>query len=251
MQIFQKLYYIVKNFFLFKSYFKELWYKFIYGFLSFLILFFINYFYMDVLIYLLAKNLFLNIDSSKFFFSNVSQLFWLYLKISLAVSFIISIPFFAFNSILFFFEGFNKRQRLFFWSYIFLFFFFYFFFLFGLYNFIMPHILKFFLSFNIQNELLTIHFEAKIEEYFNFILDITFFLGFFFFWIILFIFLNFCGVLKDHYLFLYKRHIYIFFFLFSILISPPDIILQIFYILFIILFFECFFFFKLLFKNFY
>lgn len=243
MQIFQGLFNIVKNFFLFKNYFKELWYKFIYGFLSFLILFCICYFYMDVLIYLLAKNLLLNIDSSKFFFSNVSQLFWLYLKISFGVSLIISIPFFGFNCILFFFESFNKRQRVFFWVSVFLFFLLYILFIYSLFNLIIPHILIFFLSFNIQNELLTIHFEAKIEEYFNFILDIIFFLGFFFFGILLLIFLNFWGIINDRYIYLYKRYIYIIFFFISILISPPDIILQIFYICFIILFFEFFFFF--------
>lgn len=248
---FQELQNIVKNFFIFKSYFKELFYKFIYGFFSFLILFFVCYFYMDVLIYLLAKHLLLNIDSSKFFFSNVSQLFWLYLKISLGTSFIISIPFVGFNCVLFFFESFNKRQRIFFWIFVFLFFFFYYLFLFNLFNVIIPHILIFFLSFNIQNDLLTIHFEAKIEEYFSFVLDTTFFLGLFFLVLSLLIFLNFCGILKDHFIFLYKRYIYIFFFLFSIFLSPPDIVLQVFYILFIIFFFECFFFFKLLFKNFY
>lgn len=250
MGIFLEFQNIGKNLLLFKSYFKEFWFKLIYSFCLFIVLFFVCYLYIDVLIYLLAKHLLLNIDSSKFFFSNVSQLFWLYLKISLSISFIISIPFIGFNCILFFFESLTNKQQKYFWFCLLGFFFCYYSFIYFLYNFVIPQILIFFLKFNLESEILTIHFEAKIEEYFNFILEITIFLGVFFFIVIFLIFLNLLEILEDRFIFKYKRHIYIFFFIISLLLSPPDFFLQLLYILFIVIFFECFFFFKLLFKNF-
>jgi Sec-independent protein secretion pathway component TatC len=218
--------------------------------MSFLFLFLIFYIYIDSLLYIFSKEFLLSIDSSKFFFSDVRQLFWMYLKIAFWVTSFCILPFFLLTGFIYVLPSFYLKELkvVIFWKCLFLMS--YYINLYVISTFIIPNILFFFLQFNVQNEFFMIHFEAKFEEYFNFLIKLYIIWGVSFAILFIIIFLNLIHVIKDFFIFTYKKYIYIFFLSFSILLSPPDFFLQISYICVFVGFFETFFFFKLFWKNF-
>jgi len=249
MNFFINLQNFFKNCFKFQTYWKELKYLCIYFGISFFFLFIIFYIHIDSLLYLFSKEFLLSIDSSKFFFSDVRQLFWMYLKISFWVTIFCIIPFFFITIFIYILPTLYLKEFkiVLFWHCLFLLF--YYINLYIISMFIIPNIFFFFIHFNVQNEFFMIHFEAKFEEYFNFLIKLYIIWELSFILLYLVIFLNVIQVIKDFFIFTYKKYIYTALMTFSILLSPPDFFLQFLYICIFIGFFEIFFFLKIFFKN--
>lgn len=248
--ILKDLKYFIENWKFFKAYWFELKFITFYNMILFCSLFCVCYMHMDSLLYLLSKYLLLHIESSKFFFSHISQLFWVYLHIALWISFLIGLPFFIFNYILYMLAAFIKRE---FSKVLKTFFFFWV----CYYNtllltnvFVIPAFLDFFLGFNnTDSGYFAIHFEAKFEEYFALVILIFFRLELFFICIFIFFYFNFIGIIKDSTLIQNRFYLYLIILLISLFLCPPDILSQLFYILFFWIFFEFLVFLKFLYKS--
>ena len=233
------------------KYLLELKNRFILLFVSWVSVIFVSYFYKETLLFLFIEpdyvfNTF-NMKSpfSYFIFTDILEIFSVYIQLilflSLQVLFIFLIyHFFVFLSPgLFFFEYYRLNLVLkiiiIIWflsvivsKYI-----------------LIPLTWNFFLSFQNMNSL-TLHFEAKLNEYLNFYISF-YYLCFFYsqiFTILLFFFSyanKNVSVIKK-----FRKLYYYFFILFSTLISPPEIFSQILISLFLIFFYELFIFINLL-----
>jgi sec-independent protein translocase protein TatC len=199
--------------------------------------------------YFFSHYLLINLTSSKFFFSHISQFFWTLWQISFIFACNFTLPFIFFNFYLFFLSGLTKLEAnlflkwfLLFWIYLGTIFF-------TIYTYIFPSFLNFFLSFTEENPFFSLHLEVKFEEYFFMFIKFFFFLElllispFILSFLIFFKYISFEVFLQS------KHFIYIFFILLSLVISPPDFFIQSSFILTIIFLIEIFFFIYLFIKS--
>ena len=216
-----------------------------YNFFIFLTIFFsiflISYFFSDQLIYLLVTNL-LNKNMLKYFiFTNITEIFFTNIFISIFISIFLTIQLTILLIWFFLSKGLYKFENLIFIK------FFLFYFCFNLliinliFNMIIPNLWSFFLDLNFTNlYILTIYFEPKINTYFNFIF-ISFFYIFliflYFFFLFYLIFNNFFNIKIFINL---RKFFYLKIILLIALITPPDILNQLFLTLLFLIFFEIF-----------
>lgn len=225
-------------------YIKEFQWRSFYNVIAFLITTTVCFYNIEPFLYIFSKYLLTNINSNKFFYDNLIQIFFVYLQISALLSFYFCLPIIIFNWANYFLPSlyFIEWKFLIFFQIYFLVFFI--FFIKSFFQFI-PIFLDFFLFFENNAEYFPLYFEAHFDFYFFFIN--TLFFKFFIIFEIFFIFMFFSIILKKFIfklLFLYRKEIHLTFFFLTALLCPPEFILQI--ISFCILFFFleiCFFFF--------
>jgi sec-independent protein translocase protein TatC len=236
-------------FFNYRIFILELTYKFIYSILLFFITAIFCYWNIDSILYLLSKYLLTEIQSHRFLFNNLIQIFYIHLKLAFFFSIILSVPFIFFNYISFFLSSFFKKEAYFYGILSLVFIIIYYLNIYFISNSIIPNFLNFFLYFENNNAFFPLHFEAKFEDYFSLILSL--YINFYIILLLplityMFIKLNF---IKISNIILFKKYIYIFFLFLSILLSPPDLFNQIIILSFNIIIFEIFILFQIFFKN--
>jgi Sec-independent protein secretion pathway component TatC len=165
----------------------ELKYNFVIILITFFYIFIISYYFSDQLIYLLVNNL-LNKNMLKYFiFTNITEIFITNIYISFFISLFITIQIIILLIWLFLIKGLYKLENYFFLKFYILFCLFTFLTINLIFNIIIPNIWIFFLNLNFSNlYILTIYFEPKINNYFDFIF--SFFIYIFIIYIYIFFF---------------------------------------------------------------
>jgi Sec-independent protein secretion pathway component TatC len=231
------------------KYWNQLLIKTYYNLFILFIIWSISLYNIDSILYFFAKDLLNKMDTPKFFFTNILEIFWMYLEISLYVSFFWGLPFFIFNYLCFFFNGFYKHEWVDAWKTYIYFFFGYVFYFFFIFYYILPTFLNFFLLFENSNWYFPLYFEARFEDYF---------LGFLRMFFRLFLILNcpfiiffICKQLKIsiNKTIFNKKNFWLYFLLLSLIISPPEILIQTLIYFGFIFFYELFILFYLIFKR--
>lgn len=219
----------------------ELKYNFIIFSITFFYLFFVSYYFSNQLIYIFI-NIFKNSDFLKYFiFTNITELFITNIIISIFISTFISTQLLIIQFWFFLSSGLFKFENLKFIK---------FYIIFVLLNFIIiniilikiiPNIFFFFININesFSNKyLFNIYFEPNFNNYFNFIFIsyIYIYLVFIYFFILFYIIFN--KIFNIKILINLRKFFYLKFILISSIISPPDLLNQLFIILLFIIFFE-------------
>nr|AEP41333.1 SecY [Phytophthora syringae] len=216
----------------------ELKYNFFIILITFFYLFIISYYFSDQLIYLLVNNL-LNQNMLKYFiFTNITEIFITNIFIAMFITTFITIQL-SFLLIWFFLsKGLHKFENLIFIKFYFIFFFFNLIIINFIFTNIIPYIWNFLLNLNFTNiYLLTIYFEPKINNYFDFFFSsfIYIFIIFIYFFILFFFLFN--NIFSIKLLINLRKFFYLKIILFSALITPPDMInFLLIYIIFIFIF---------------
>lgn len=196
----------------------------------------ISYFYKDVLLFLMLQPnrlLFLatNFDYSTFYFifTNVTEVFFVYIKLVTFISFQVFLCFLIYQFFVFFAPAIFKSE------YNFLSFFFktflavWFFSILITSFFLVPLSWNFFLSFQslVSSKFAYLHFEAKLSEYLSFYI-LIYYIGVFYcqFFTVLFVFLNYAND-KHKTIKKYRKTYYYSFVIFSTIVSPPDVYSQV------------------------
>lgn len=216
----------------------ELKYNFFILLITFFYLFIISYYFSDQLIYLLVNNL-LNKNILKYLiFTNITEIFITSIFISTFISTFITIQIMILLIWFFIEKGLYQFENYFFLKNYILFFFFNIFIINLIVSKIIPNIWFFFINLNFSNlYLLTIYFEPKINNYFNF-----FFFSFIYIFLIsIYFFVLFLFILNDFFPFKIvinlRKFIYLKVLFLSALITPPEILYFCFiYFLFIFIF---------------
>ena len=178
--------------------------------------------------------------SHRFIFTELTTILLTYFKLSFFLSILIQVPFILIHFCYFFlasFYYFEWRRWLFinFFSLCF-----YILSVFLTYFFIFPGFIDIFLVFETKNSILyfPLHFEAKINDFFN-LLFLTFLnVCFCFQFPILIYILLFFKIISFNYFIQSRKVFYLLFLIFSAIISPPEIISQLIIFLFFIFFYE-------------
>jgi|688.fasta_scaffold06839_21 sec-independent protein translocase protein TatC len=230
--IFKNIFYLFnKQFFFF---FTEIKYRIFYIFLSILITFFVCYFYKEQLVFLLTKTLLYNMNSHRFIFTTLIEIFFSYIYFCIYFSIIINIPFNIVFIGHFFFNSLYIHEFKLFFNFLILVIFFYIISIFLNYFFILPNFLKLFLNFEQSNSYFPLHLEAKIDEILKILLKIFIYIILYFQIPVLILTLKFVNIIDEYFLIKYRKFFYFIFIIFSACIAPPEIIIQ-FIILFLIL----------------
>ena len=177
-------------------------------------------------------------NSHRFIFTKLTEIFFMYIKFSLITGIIFSIPIFIIQLWLFFLPGLYKYEKKIFDLYFIISFIFFFISFFINYYYLIPNILKFFLNFEQTNSFFPLHFEAKLEDFLFFIIYI--FINIIICFqlppiIVLLILLN---ILSYDFFILNRKYFFIFFLFLSAIIAPPELYIQLFITLIMIGFYE-------------
>nr|AXU39041.1 SecY [Phytophthora taxon juncus] len=206
--------------------------------ITFFYIFIISYYFSDQLIYLLVNTL-LNKNMLKYFiFTNITEIFITNIFISVFISTFITIQLSILLIWFFLSKGLYKFENLIFIKFYFIFIIFNFFIINFIFTNIIPHIWDFLLNLNFSNlYLLTIYFEPKINNYFNFIFSsfIYIFIIFFYFFILFFLIFN--KIFQIKVIINLRKFFYLKIIILTALITPPDILNFLFiYFIFIFIF---------------
>lgn len=224
---------------LFLTNFYELKLRVFYILFTFLITFITCYFYCDNILYLLTNSIFKYMKSQRFIYTNLIEMFYINIKISLIIAIICLIFILIIHFYLYFFNALYKYEQNLFKKLV-------------IYNniiilciisifyyYIIPYAWTFFLYYE-NNLLFPLHFEAKLTNYLNFLLTILINIFIIFqsiFIIISLLILN----NKINLNFLRKRKfIYTIFLLLGTLLTPPDVASQLLFLIIFIIFYEIF-----------
>lgn len=241
--------YFFKNSSLFFKNIKELKLRLNYTIFSLILTFITCYIYINQIIYLLTYYLLYNMNSHRFIFTKLTEVFYTYIQFASISSLLICFPFILFNLWLFFIPGLYKYEK-FFFDFYFLFILFLFFSSFFIsYNYIIPNILRFFLLFENNNLYFSLHFEAKIQDYLIPIYILLFNLILCFQFPSLIILLLYFELITYNLLIENRKYFFIFFLFFSALIAPPDIYSQVFLTLIMLFIYELLLFLLFFFRN--
>jgi sec-independent protein translocase protein TatC len=191
------------------------------------LLIFVTYYYKETLLFLFFKPIVLtNSEGGKFYFifTNITEIFSVYLRLVIFISNQITIFYFLYHIFLFIYPGLYLNEYKFFKFIGFLSFFCWISILILLHSIFIPTSFNFFLSFQNANTF----FEAKLNEcliFFLVLYNVCFTFSQIF--VFLFVFLNYIkdspSKIKSS-----RKIVYIFFVIFSTLITPPDIFSQVF-----------------------
>jgi sec-independent protein translocase protein TatC len=212
---------------------RELKYRIAYIFLSTLLTFLLTYYYSLELLFFFVKplrNLKINNFEYSLIYTDITEAFFTYLSLSLYISFAFSFLLLIHQIIFFLMPGLHNKESLFLIKIKKTIYFFCFFSILLTYLLIIPFVWHFFLSNDTSNtiSLINIHFEGKLNEY-VFILLRVFFSIFCVFTspLILFILVN-LNILSLNILVSRRKIAFVLIFFFCALLSPPEIISQIF-----------------------
>ena len=176
--------------------------------------------------------------SHRFIFTKLTQILITYIKFSIFLSLFINIPFIILHLLYFFITALYKHEFIIWFFWIIFSIFIYLFSIIITYYYIFPSILNLFLNFEKYNFFFPLHFEAKIEEfismmYFLFLNTIICFqIPIIINLLIYFKYINLNFIFKN------RKIWYFILFNLSALISPPEILNQIFIYLLLIILFE-------------
>lgn len=217
----------------------ELKHNFIVYIFLYIYLFFISYYFSDQLIYLFTKKLIQSNLLKYFIFTNITEKVLTNIFISFIISIFISLQLLFLQMWFFTSKGLYKYENLKIFKYFVLIFIFNFFIIkFILIN-IIPNIWFFFVNFNFSNTyLFNIYFEPKFNNYFHFYFFSFTYIYLLFYYFFFFLFLLFKKIFKVENIINLRKFFYFKFIVFSILISPPEILNQIIIITLFLLFFE-------------
>nr|AEP41300.1 SecY [Phytophthora primulae]AEP41301.1 SecY [Phytophthora primulae] len=216
----------------------ELKYNFFIILITFFYLFLISYYFSDQLIYLLVHNL-LNQNMLKYFiFTNITEIFITNIFIAVFIAIFLTTQLSFFLIWFFLLKGLYKFENLIFLKFYFFFIMFNFIIINLIFKNIIPYLWNFLLNLNFTNfYILTIYFEPKINNYFNFIFTsfIYIFIIFLYFYILFFCFFN--NIFSIQLLINLRKFFYFKIIIFSAFITPSDILnFILIYFLFILIF---------------
>lgn len=224
---------------LFLHNFYELKLRFYYILCTFITTFITCYFLCDNILYILTNSIFKYMKSQRFIYTNLIEIFSINLKISFIFSFIFLIFVLVVHLYLYFFNAlyiFEQQlfKKLLVYNFIIIICI-----LFIFYYYIVPYAWTFFLYYE-NNLLFPLHFEAKLTSYLNFLLSVL--LNIFIIFQSIFLFISFFIINnKINLNFLRKRKfIYTIFLLLGTLLTPPDVISQMLFLIIFIIFYEIF-----------
>lgn len=196
------------------------------------------YIYSDAIIYFLVNPILVKMSSQRFIFTSLKEIFFLYLNFSLLMGFLLTLPVIFTQFIFFFINGLYSYElklilKFFLLSILF-------FLLGGFigYKIIIPNAWNFFLEFENNNNLFPLHFEAKLNNYIFFILNVL--LGIivcFQIPVIIFLLLS-LKFLKQNIFFKNRKLVTVMCIILGTFISSPDIFSQLFLILIFLLMYE-------------
>nr|AEP41008.1 SecY [Phytophthora capsici]AEP41020.1 SecY [Phytophthora capsici]AEP41037.1 SecY [Phytophthora capsici]AEP41046.1 SecY [Phytophthora capsici] len=216
----------------------ELKYNFFIILITFFYLFIISYYFSDQLIYLLVNNL-LNQNMLKYFiFTNITEILITNIFIAIFITTFLTIQLSILLIWFFLIKGLYKFENFIFLKFYSLFIIFNLFIINFIFTNIIPHIWNFLLNLNFSNlYILTVYFEPKINNYFDFIFlsFIYIFIIFIYFFFLFFLIFN--NIFKIKMIINLRKFFYFKIILLSALITPPDILnFFLIYIIFILIF---------------
>nr|AEP41274.1 SecY [Phytophthora niederhauseri]AEP41275.1 SecY [Phytophthora niederhauseri] len=216
----------------------ELKYNFLILLITFFNLFLISYYFSDQLIYLLVNNLLHKNMLKYFIFTNITEIFITNIFIAIFISIFITIQLSILLIWFFLSKGLYKFENFIFIKFYCFFLIFNFFIINFIFTIIIPHIWNFLLDLNFSNlYILTIYFEPKINNYFNFIFSSFIYIFIIFIYFFFLFFLIFYNILKIKIIINLRKFFYLKIILLSALITPPDMInFLLIYLLFIFIF---------------
>nr|AFQ02447.1 SecY [Phytophthora mengei] len=216
----------------------ELKYNFFIILITFFYLFIISYYFSDQLIYLLVNNL-LNQNMLKYFiFTNITEILITNIFIAIFITTFLTIQLSILLIWFFLIKGLYKFENFIFLKFYILFIIFNLFIINFIFTKIIPHIWNFLLNLNFSNlYILTVYFEPKINNYFDFIFlsFIYIFIIFIYFFFLFFLIFN--NIFKIKIIINLRKFFYFKIILLSALITPPDMLnFLLIYIIFIFIF---------------
>nr|AEP41302.1 SecY [Phytophthora pseudosyringae] len=202
----------------------ELKYTFFIILITFFYLFLISYYFSDQLIYLLVNNLLTKNMLKYFIFTNITEILITNIFISIFISVFISIQLSILLIWFFLSKGLYKYENFFFFKFYIIFIIFNFLKIKVIFTNIIPYIWNFLLNLNFSNlYLLTIYFEPKINNYFDFIFSSFSYIFIIFIYFFFLIFLIFTNIFQIKIIINFRKFFYLQIILLSILITPPEI----------------------------
>nr|AEP41247.1 SecY [Phytophthora cf. meadii 1 FM-2011] len=216
----------------------ELKYNFFILLITFFYLFIISYYFSDQLIYLLVNNL-LNQNMLQYFiFTNITEILITNIFIAIFITTFLTIQLSILLIWFFLIKGLYKFENLIFLKFYILFIIFNLFIINFIFTNIIPHIWNFLLNLNFSNlYLLTVYFEPKINNYFDFIFFSFIYIFIIFIYFFFLFFLIFNNIFKIKTIINLRKFFYFKIILLSALITPPDILnFLLIYIIFIFIF---------------
>ena len=195
----------------------------------FFLIMFISYFFSQNIYSFLLKPLetVLVGENRRMIYTNLTEAFFTYLKLSSFVAFLISTPIFLWNIYAFMSPGLYKKEKrailpyilsiplLFYSGAIFS------------YYFVFPYAWKFFISFENFNQDIPIVLEAKISEYLSLVMHLIFAFGIAFQLPVIISILVKTGFITIEQLKAKRRYAIVIIFIIAAIITPPDVISQI------------------------
>nr|YP_010394522.1 sec-independent transporter protein [Phytophthora pluvialis]DAZ88569.1 TPA_asm: sec-independent transporter protein [Phytophthora pluvialis] len=202
----------------------ELKYTFFIILITFFYLFLISYYFSDQLIYLLVNNLLTKNMLKYFIFTNITEILITNIFISSFISSFITIQLSILLIWFFLSKGLYQFENFFFCKFYIIFIIFNFFIINIIFTNIIPYIWNFLLNLNFSNiYLLTIYFEPKINNYFNFIFFSFSYIFIILIYFFLIFFLIFTNIFQIKIIINFRKIFYLQIILLSVLITPPDI----------------------------
>ena len=217
---------------LFYFYLKELKFRIFYLFLCVFLNFLVYFHFAQEVLFLVIKPLVIVNDNQNlnyFIFTHMSDVLFIYIKISLMISFFCSGPILFLQGWFFLVEGLYNYEK----NFLFILFFGFLVlcvivFLF-LYHYIIPFIWVFFINFelNDSNALFGVYYEANITDYVNFIFSICLFSFILLLFPLIMVLSIYFNILNLKFFTLYRKYFYTCFLILSGIFSPPEILSQI------------------------
>ena len=209
---------------------------------SFIFTFMLVYFYKEVILFLMIKPNYINFNSNNlyFIFTNAIEIFYVYLNLTLFCCFQILIVYSTYHLSLFFSPALVIKEFKFLYSTV-LYLVILWVILLNILNFfIIPTSWGFFLSFQ-NSYAVNLHFEAKLNEYLRFYLNLYYLILYYssFFVSLFFLFyysINNLNLVKNS-----RKFFYFNFILLSTVVTPPEVISQVFLSFFCVFIYEIFF----------
>nr|AEP41012.1 SecY [Phytophthora capsici]AEP41023.1 SecY [Phytophthora capsici]AEP41028.1 SecY [Phytophthora capsici]AEP41044.1 SecY [Phytophthora capsici]AEP41045.1 SecY [Phytophthora capsici] len=203
----------------------ELKYNFFIILITFFYLFIISYYFSDQLIYLLVNNL-LNQNMLKYFiFTNITEILITNIFIAIFITTFLTIQLSILLIWFFLLKGLYKFENFIFLKFYILFIIFNLFIINFIFTNIIPHIWNFLLNLNFSNlYILTVYFEPKINNYFDFIFSSFIYIFIIFIYFFFLFFLIFNNIFQIKMIINLRKFFYFKIILLSALITPPDIL---------------------------
>jgi len=224
------------------SHLKELRNRLLYSFFFLIICFFIFLLNTSFISELLVKplfNLLQNIDNRRMIFTGLPEVFVSNLKISLFASFMVSLPYFIIQLVLFISPALYKKEKKLFFPVFFMIPILFFLGVLFAYYVLIPLIWSFFISFeNFMQNGFNLELESRYSEYMKLTMLLLFASGLSFQFPILLIILTKLKILNIRILKNNRKYFFIAILIFSALFTPPDIISQLGIAIPLIIFYE-------------